>query len=145
MSWRNPVPTVDVVIEYPGGIVLIRRRNPPHGWALPGGFVDEGERVEDAARREVLEETGLEVELTALLYVYSDPARDPRRHTMSVVFVARPLPGGAQAPTAGDDAAEAVICDPRRPPGPLAFDHGDIVAAYLSWRETGAPPSPARR
>ena len=145
MAWRNPVPTVDVVVECPEGIVLIRRRNPPHGWALPGGFVDEGERVEDAARREVLEETGLEVELTRLLYVYSDPARDPRKHTMSVVFVGRLLDTGPRAPAAVDDAVEAVVCDPRHPPGPLAFDHGAIVEDYLAYRETGALPSPARR
>src|SRR5688572_13575809 len=100
MSPRNPYPTVDVVVETEGGIVLIERRNEPRGWALPGGFIDYGERVEDAARREVKEETGLDVELVRLLGVYSDPLRDPRHHTMSVAYVgrARGIPGG------GDDA-----------------------------------------
>ena len=98
-----------------------------------------------AARREVLEETGLEVELTRLLYVYSDPARDPRKHTMSVVFIGRLRETGPRSPLAGDDAAEAVVCDPRRPPGPLAFDHGRILEDYLAYLETGASPSPERR
>ena len=89
MDWKNPTPTVDVVVVRRAPrveVLLIERLNAPHGWALPGGFVDEGERVECAAVREVEEETGLSPTLTALLYVYSDPSRDPRKHTMSVVF-----------------------------------------------------------
>lgn len=151
MRWRNPIPTVDVVIELDQGIVLIRRANPPEGWALPGGFVDEGETVEAAARREALEETGLDVELRALLHVYSDPFRDPRQHTMSTVFTAR----ASGAPVARDDAAE-VLCvsvdrlgtilrgEAQLPRGlSLAFDHGRILRDYLVFRETGRRPFPA--
>ena len=140
MAYRNPTPTVDVVIEMAGGVVLIKRRNPPHGWALPGGFVDEGEPVEAAAAREVMEETGLTVSLETLLYVYSDPARDPRKHTLSVVFV-----GSAEgSPEASDDAAEAAIFDLDALPSPLAFDHGQILADYRRWRTTGDRPDPKR-
>lgn len=87
LPYRNPVPTVDVIIEMEdGGIVLIKRKNPPYGWALPGGFVDYGESLETAAKREALEETGLEVELIKQLGAYSDPDRDPRQHTITNVF-----------------------------------------------------------
>jgi 8-oxo-dGTP diphosphatase len=125
----TPRLTVDVVIELldqpQRPIVLIERRNPPPGWALPGGFVDVGETVEAAAVREAREETGLEVALGALLGVYSDPARDPRFHTVSVVFV-----GTARGvPVAADDARAVRAVDPRDPP-PLAFDHARILADY---------------
>lgn len=136
-SPRNPYPTVDVIIELPGGIVLVRRRNPPPGWALPGGFVDYGESVERAAVREAREETGLEVELTALLGVYSDPDRDPRFHTMSTVFVA----SARGTPRGGDDAAEARVFDPENLPEPMAFDHAGIIADYLEMKRTGRPPA----
>jgi len=103
LAGRNPLPTADVVIEVGDRIVLVRRKHPPPGWAIPGGFVEVGETVETAAVREALEETGLRVTLTALLGVYSDPARDPRHHTISTVYV-----GSAEgAPLGGDDAAEA--------------------------------------
>ncbi|MCB9742991.1 MAG: NUDIX hydrolase [Alphaproteobacteria bacterium] len=139
MVYRNPTPTVDVVVELDGGVVLIRRRNPPEGWALPGGFVDEGETVEAAAAREVMEETGLVVRLTELLYVYSDPARDPRKHTMSVVFTGV----ASGAPVGQDDAAEARVFPIDALPSPLAFDHGQILADYKRFRETGQRPRPA--
>ncbi len=126
----TPLLTVDVVIELvdrPGRpVVLIERRNPPPGCALPGGFVDVGETVESAAVREAREETGLAVTLTRLLGVYSEPGRDPRGHTVSVVFV-----GEARGePRAGDDAGAIRVVDPRSPPQ-LAFDHARILADYL--------------
>lgn len=129
----TPLLAADVIIELkdrPGRpIVLIRRKNPPYGWAIPGGFVDVGESVESAAAREALEETGLEVENLQLLGIYSDPARDPRGHTASVVYVAEA--GGE--PVAGDDAGEAGVFEPRRAPQ-AAFDHDKIISDYLEWR-----------
>jgi 8-oxo-dGTP diphosphatase len=132
----TPLLTVDVVIELldePGQIVLIERRHPPPGWALPGGFVDVGETVEHAAVREAREETGLDVTLVALLGVYSDPARDPRGHTVAIVFVGR----AHGTPRGGDDARTARGWNPEAPP-PLAFDHARIVADYLRWRRARA-------
>ena len=131
--YRNPVPTVDVVILVPdagpdGGVVLVERRNPPPGWALPGGFVDYGETCEHAAEREAREETGLDVELTGLLGVYSDPARDPRQHTLSVVYAAQ-APAGAE-PRGGDDAARAQFFPLELLPEALAFDHARIIADF---------------
>ena len=140
MEFRNPKPTVDVIIETPEGIVFIERANPPYGWALPGGFVDEGERVEDAARREAKEETGLEVRLESLLYVYSDPNRDPRQHTLTVVFIGR----ATGTPIAGDDAKNAQVFPPDQLPEPLVFDHQEIVDDYLRFRQTGERPRPER-
>lgn len=137
-KFRNPVPTVDIVIETPKGIVLIERKNYPYGWAIPGGFVDYGESLEDAARREALEETSLEVVLKNLLYVYSEPTRDPRRHTISVVFIAT----AKGTPRAADDAKNAQIFPPAKLPKALAFDHGKILADYLKFRKTGRLPKP---
>lgn len=129
-TYRNPAPTVDVVVHDPArGVLLIERLNPPHGWALPGGFVDYGESVEQAAMREALEETGLRVVLTGLLGVYSDPARDPRQHTMSVVFTAQAE--NPEEPRAGDDAGKARFFKLNELPEPLAFDHGRILADYV--------------
>jgi 8-oxo-dGTP diphosphatase len=141
--YRNPKPTVDVLIELvdaPGQIVLIERRNPPVGLALPGGFVDEGEWIADAAIREAKEETGLDVELVELFHVYSDPARDPRQHTVSTVFLAR----ATGRPVGGDDAVACVVCSPDRVPGPLVFDHATIVADYLAYQRHGVRPPPRR-
>jgi len=142
-EFRNPKPTVDMLIELasaPGALVFIERKNPPPGFALPGGFVDEGEWLADAAVREAKEETGLDVEITELFHVYSDPARDPRQHTVSTVFIGR----ARGTPVGGDDAARAVVCAPEALPGPLAFDHARIVADYVEYRRSGKRP-PARR
>ncbi len=136
MEIKGPAATVDVIIEVGDRIVLIRRKNPPPGWAIPGGFVDYGEKAEDAAVREALEETGLAVTLITLLGVYSDPARDPRRHTISTVYV-----GGAQGtPTGRDDAAEARLFAEDRLPSPIAFDHARILADYFRYKRTGVRP-----
>ena len=108
---RNPMPTVDIIIEIPDqGLVLIERANPPLGWALPGGFVDYGESLEDAARREAREETGLAVNLLGQFHTYSDPKRDPRQHTITTVFVAQ----ADGTPQAADDARSLAIFPPRR-------------------------------
>ncbi len=137
-SPRNPFPTVDVVVERGDGrILLIRRTNPPLGWALPGGFIDYGEQAEDAARREVLEETGVSVLLTDLLGVYSAPDRDPRHHTLTVVYVGR----SRDAVVAGDDAAEAAEFSLDKLPE-MAFDHGRILRDYAHFKATGVLPRP---
>ncbi len=133
-SYRNPAPTVDIIIEIEdasspskaGGVVLIRRRNPPFGWAIPGGFVDYGETLEAAAVREAREETGLEVSLVRQFHAYSDPSRDPRKHTISMVFIAR----ARGVPVGADDATEARVFPVDALPEPMAFDHGDILRDY---------------
>src|SRR5262245_62444308 len=128
---KAPRSTVDGVIETEGGIVLVRRKYPPLGWALPGGFVDGGETVAAAARREAKEETGLDVELTELLGVYSDPGRDPRGlFTISTTFIAR----AAGRPVGGDDAAEARVFPLDGLPPDIAFDHPTIIADYRRLR-----------
>lgn len=136
---KGPSPTVDVVILLPGDrVVLVRRKHPPPGWALPGGFVDAGETLEAAAVREAREETGLEVRLTDLVYVYSDPRRDPRRHTVSAVFLGR----AAGEPVGADDADEARGFRWDALPSPLAFDHAEILADARRLLLTGARPRP---
>lgn len=134
----TPELAVDVLIRLkgdPGKIVLIERRNPPEGWAIPGGFVDVGERVEAAAIREAKEETGLDVSLLRLLGVYSDPARDPRGHTVTAVYVA-----DAQGrPRADSDAKNIGLFDPVAPGVPLAFDHRRVLDDYLDFLATGRP------
>lgn len=130
-AYRNPVPTVDIVIETaPGTVVLIRRRNPPLGWAIPGGFVDYGESLEAAALREALEETSLEVQLVRQMHSYSDPGRDDRLHTISTVFVAR----AQGVPKAADDAIDAQVFSRDTLPTPLCFDHAQILEDYFSGR-----------
>jgi 8-oxo-dGTP diphosphatase len=134
----TPLLTVDIVIELidrPGRpIVLIERKYPPHGWALPGGFVDVGETLEAAAVREAREETSLDVRLTGLLGNYSDPARDTRGHTVSAVYTAE----ASGQPVAADDARHLDVFDPGDVPV-LVFDHAQIIADYLALRNTGMP------
>ncbi|MHC1743137.1 MAG: NUDIX domain-containing protein [Syntrophobacteraceae bacterium] len=127
--YRNPFLTVDAIVSMGDrGVVLIDRKNPPYGWALPGGFVDYGESLEEAVRREIREETGLDLEHLVQFGAYSDPRRDPRHHTVTVVFTAEGL-GELQA---ADDAARVTVFPLDGLPAPLAFDHGDILADYRS-------------
>jgi 8-oxo-dGTP diphosphatase len=128
---KNPVPTVDIIIEIDGRIVLIERKNPPFGWALPGGFVDYGESYETAAAREAEEETGLKVRELRQFHTYSAPDRDARMHTASTVFI-----GQADGPPrAGDDAARAELFSEHDLPS-LAFDHATILSDYFSFKKT---------
>lgn len=130
----TPFVTVDMIIELPDGIVVIERLNPPYGWALPGGFVDMGESLEDAACREAKEETNLDLKNLQQMHTYSDPKRDPRFHTVSTVFIAK----GEGKPQSGDDAkslkivpyADVLKID-------YAFDHKQIVADYLKRKKSG--------
>lgn len=138
----TPLIAADIIIELmhrPGRpIVLIERRYPPPGWAIPGGFVDVGESVEQAAIREAREETALDVSLTGLLGVYSDPLRDARGHTVSVVYVAQ----ASGEPRALDDAKALAVFSPEYPPENLAFDHALVLADYLEFRRSGRLPVP---
>ncbi len=134
--YKNPFPTVDVIIEVERedgrqGIILIKRKNPPYGWALPGGFVNYGETLEEAAIREVKEETSLDIEIRFQLHTYSDPKRDPRQHTISTVYVAR----ASGKPKARDDAQEIGVFIPEEIQFPLAFDHKMILADYLQRKK----------
>jgi 8-oxo-dGTP diphosphatase len=136
---RNPLLTIDIIIELAGGdIVLIERKNPPHGWALPGGFVDYGESIEHAAVREAKEETSLDVTLTEQFYTYSDPARDIRHHTVSTVFIAR----ADGVPRGADDAKVARSFRQDNLPTPLVFDHARILRDYFAFKKTGQRPKP---
>jgi 8-oxo-dGTP diphosphatase len=126
--YDNPKPVVDIIIRLGDGIVLIHRRNLPHGWAIPGGFVDYGETVEEAARREAREETGLELTELRQFHVYSDPRRDNRVHTISTVFTAI----GVGTPRAGDDAADFGVFQRNSLPADITFDHPAILADYFA-------------
>jgi ADP-ribose pyrophosphatase YjhB (NUDIX family) len=137
-TYENPIPTVDIIIEArrgngKRGIVLIYRKNHPKAWALPGGFVDYGETLEQAAVREAREETGLEVDSLHQFHTYSDFRRDPRRHTISTVFIAK----AKGDPHPGDDAEKVGVFAKRNLPHPLAFDHEEILRDYFRWIETG--------
>ncbi|MEW6068400.1 MAG: NUDIX hydrolase [Nitrospirota bacterium] len=127
---KNPLPTVDIIIKNNNGIILIKRKNPPEGWALPGGFVDYGETLEQAAIREAKEETGVDVELIRQFHAYSDPKRDMRHHTITIVFIAK----AKGIPVAGDDAKEIGIFNKDNMPERIAFDHRDIINDYFTGR-----------
>ena len=142
VTYRNPAPTVDIIIEMRDRphrpIVLIERRNAPYGWAIPGGFVDYGELVETAAMREAQEETQLDVTLIEQFYVYSDPRRDPRKHTLSIVFLAY----ATGTPVADDDAKDIALFVPWEFPTNLCFDHDRILQDYWQYRHYGLRPRP---
>lgn len=126
--YRNPIPTVDIIIEIESkGIVLIKRKNPPYGWAIPGGFVDYGESLGEAALREAKEETNLDVELKKQFHTYSDPKRDPRHHTISTVYISK----GKGIPEPKDDANEIGIFTESNLPNEIAFDHRSILRDYF--------------
>jgi 8-oxo-dGTP diphosphatase len=127
---RKPIPTVDIIIEYEGGIILIKRKNPPEGWALPGGFVDYEEDLETAALREAKEETSLDIKLIRQFHTYSDPRRDSRHHTITTVYIAK-AKGKA---IAGDDAKEIGFFTREGLPEQIAFDHKEILNDYFTGR-----------
>ncbi len=135
-AYKNPAPTVDAIISGEGGkVVLILRKNEPHGWALPGGFVEQGEELGQACRREALEETSLEVQLEQQLFTYSDPKRDPRKHTISTVYACTVSGGELKG---ADDAREAHwFGESEIPWAELCFDHAQILVDYFAWRKTG--------
>jgi ADP-ribose pyrophosphatase YjhB (NUDIX family) len=131
-TYKNPIPTVDIIIEIAKedghqGIILIKRKNPPYGWALPGGFVDYGESLEEAAIREAKEETSLDIQIKCQMHTYSDPDRDPRIHTISTVFVAH----AEGKPVARDDAQEIAVFSREELNFSLAFDHKKILKDYF--------------
>ena len=128
-KYRNPLVTVDIIIETENGIVLVERANPPHGWALPGGFVDYGESLENAAKREAEEETSLVVELVEQFHSYSAPDRDPRHHTVTTVFIAK----AEGVPAGADDARRAGVFSKDTVPKAMAFDHGKILRDYFRY------------
>ncbi|ACK73502.1 NUDIX hydrolase [Gloeothece citriformis PCC 7424] len=140
MTYRNPTPTVDIIIELIDQphrpIILIERKNTPYGWAIPGGFVDYGEAVETAALREAKEETSLDVELIEQFQVYSDPQRDPRQHTLSVVFIAT----ATGKPQAADDAKSIAVFHLWEIPSNLCFDHDKILSDYRTYRNYNIRP-----
>ena len=135
---RNPLLTVDIIVEVNGGIVLIERKNIPHGWAIPGGFVDYGESIETAALREAKGEISLDVVLTEQFHTYSNPNRDPRHHTVSTVFIAT----ATGTPRGADDAKVARVFRENDLPQPIVFDHKQILRDYFEFKKTGRRPKP---
>jgi 8-oxo-dGTP diphosphatase len=133
-EFSNPFPTADIIIEQGEGVVLILRRNEPRQWAIPGGYCDYGESLEQAAVREAKEETGLTVELIEQFHTYSDPRRDPRQHNITTVYIARPIGGVLKAQ---DDARDIKVFTETDLPAELAFDHDQILKDYFLYRKTG--------
>ncbi len=133
---KTPYLTIDIIIRYKEGIVLIERKNYPNGWALPGGFVDIGESLEQAAVREAKEETSLDVTLIEQFYAYSRPDRDPRFHTVSVVFIG----DGSGELKGKDDARKAKVFTPDNLSEPIVFDHREIIDDYFYYIKTGKRP-----
>ena len=131
MQMKPPLLTVDIIIDINDRIVMIERKNPPYGWALPGGFVDYGESLEEAAKREAKEETSLNVELIRQFHTYSAPDRDPRQHTVSTVFLAR----AEGKPMARDDAKNAGLFTRDALPETIAFDHRTILTDYFRYKD----------
>jgi len=129
--FRNPFVTVDIIIEIREGIVLVERKNPPYGWALPGGFIDYGESLEESAVREAKEETSLAIKLEEQFHTYSDPDRDPRHHTITTVFIAK----ATGIPMAADDAQKAKIFTEDNLPDPIVFDHKKIISDYFRYKK----------
>jgi ADP-ribose pyrophosphatase YjhB (NUDIX family) len=127
---RNPLITVDALIEIDGGIILIKRKNPPYGWAIPGGFVDYGETLEEAAVREAKEETCLDINIIRQFHTYSDPGRDPRHHTVTTMFIA----SATGTPRADDDAQDIGIFTRDTLPEDMAFDHRQVLEDYFEGR-----------
>ena len=130
MPYQNPIPTVDIIIKVAQGIVLIERKNPPSGWAIPGGFIDYGETAEQAAQREAKEETNLEIKDLKQFHTYSAPDRDPRHHTISVVFTAQ----AQGTPKADTDAVDIGVFTPENLPENIAFDHRKILQDYFTGK-----------
>ena len=136
MRPKTPELTVDAIIEIQNGIVLIERKYPPSGWAIPGGFVDPGESLLEAVKREAKEETNLDIEVIDLFHIYSKPWRDPRGDTVSAVYYCK----ATGIPKGGDDAAEAVVFTENNLPSSIAFDHREILQQFFNWKKTGKKP-----
>ncbi len=135
-SIKTPLLTVDIIVRYRNGIVLVERKNPPYGWALPGGFVEVGESLENAALREANEETSLDIKIVEQFHAYSDPRRDSRFHTVTIVFLA----DGKGILKGRDDAKRAEVFLQETRPSQMAFDHGRILADYFKYINSGSRP-----
>lgn len=133
-KYRNPLVTVDIIIELEEKIVMIERANPPSGWALPGGFVDYGESLEISAVREAKEETSLSIDLDEQFHTYSNPDRDPRHHTITTVYIAK----GSGIPKPADDAKNIGVYTQEELPAPIVFDHEKIISDYFRYK-SGIP------
>jgi len=133
---KNPLPTVDIIIEYKKGIILIERKNPPHGWAIPGGFVDYNESLEQAAIREAQEETNLKIRQLRQFHAYSEPGRDARVHTISTVFTATAV-GRLEA---SSDAKAADVFTEQTLPQNIVFDHKKIIEDYYCFKQRKGLP-----